>query len=202
MQGFIRRQIPVIGAAARDDGAGVRRDRDRRRPVAHARPLAGRALVRDPVRARPARLLHARRDIMGALVNRRITTVAAARRRRRDHRLNVFLLVRRSALPSCRPGSRRCERPSETSSPDAASPSVSLEVAERVDGVAVDAHLEVEVRPEAVAGAADVADHLALAHLLAAARRRSSSGGRRRSRGCRRGRSRRGCRSPLPSRSR
>ena len=37
-----------------------------------------------------------------------------------------------------------------------------LEVAERVHGLAVDAHLEVEVGAEAVAGAADVADHLAL----------------------------------------
>src|SRR5581483_12335931 len=43
-----------------------------------------------------------------------------------------------------------------------------LEVAERVDGAAVDPHLEMEVRPEAVPGAADVADRLALAHVLAA----------------------------------
>ena len=49
---------PADGAAARDDGPGVRRDRDRDRPVADARHLAGGAVVRDPVRARPARLLH------------------------------------------------------------------------------------------------------------------------------------------------
>src|SRR4026207_145789 len=36
-----------------------------------------------------------------------------------------------------------------------------LQVAERVDRRAVDPHFEVEVRPEAVAGAADVADRLA-----------------------------------------
>ena len=37
-----------------------------------------------------------------------------------------------------------------------------LEVAHRVDGRAVDAHLEVQVRPGGVAGAADGADHRAL----------------------------------------
>src|SRR5881227_4407587 len=40
--------------------------------------------------------------------------------------------------------------------------SLYLQVAERVDGRAVHAHLEVQVRPEAVARAADVADRLAL----------------------------------------
>ena len=37
-----------------------------------------------------------------------------------------------------------------------------LEVAHRIDGGAVDPDLEVEVVAEAVAGAADVADHVAL----------------------------------------
>src|SRR4051812_14192626 len=40
-----------------------------------------------------------------------------------------------------------------------------LEVAERIDRGAVDAHLEVEVRAEAVPGAADVADYLPLGDL-------------------------------------
>ena len=47
-------------------------------------------------------------------------------------------------------------------------PGTGLEVAERVDGRAVDPDLEVEMGPRAVPGAADVSDHLALAHLLAA----------------------------------
>src|SRR4051794_2578518 len=42
-----------------------------------------------------------------------------------------------------------------------------LEVAHRVDGHAVDARLEVDVRPEAVARAVRVADHLALRDALA-----------------------------------
>jgi hypothetical protein len=41
-----------------DDASRVRRHRPRRRRVADARHLAGRALVRHPVRADPARLLH------------------------------------------------------------------------------------------------------------------------------------------------
>ena len=85
MQGFVRRRIPICGAPARDDGAGVRRRRDRRRPVAHARDQPGRALVRDPVRAGAARDVHGRRDLMGALVNRRVTTAAAVGRRGGDH---------------------------------------------------------------------------------------------------------------------
>src|SRR5207248_4666918 len=43
-----------------------------------------------------------------------------------------------------------------------------LEIAQGVDGLAVDAHLEVEVRAGAVSRASDVADHVALVHLLAA----------------------------------
>src|SRR5215204_2817859 len=43
----------------------------------------------------------------------------------------------------------------------------SLQVAHRVDGRPVDARLEVQVVAEAVPGAADVADHLALAHARA-----------------------------------
>src|SRR5439155_4662751 len=45
------------------------------------------------------------------------------------------------------------------------------EVSQRIHGGSVDAHLEVEVRAEAMAGAADVADHLALRHMRAAADR-------------------------------
>ena len=47
---------PDRRAPARDDGAGVRRHRPRRRPVADARDQPGRALLRHPVRARAARL--------------------------------------------------------------------------------------------------------------------------------------------------
>src|SRR5919202_4575626 len=46
------------------------------------------------------------------------------------------------------------------------SPRPRLQIAERVDGVPVHAYLEVQVRPEAVPGAADVADHLSLRHGL------------------------------------
>src|SRR5689334_13428027 len=42
-----------------------------------------------------------------------------------------------------------------------------LEVAHRIDGRAVDTHFEVNVRPEAVTGAAGGADHLTLPHRLA-----------------------------------
>lgn len=42
-----------------------------------------------------------------------------------------------------------------------------LQVAHRIDGLPVDPDLEVHVRPEAVAGAAGRADHLALANVLA-----------------------------------
>src|SRR2546430_2633344 len=44
-----------------------------------------------------------------------------------------------------------------------------LQVAQRVHDGPVDAHLEVQVRAEAQAGAADVADDLALRHVLARA---------------------------------
>src|SRR5258705_12965421 len=43
-----------------------------------------------------------------------------------------------------------------------------LEVAERIDGRAVDPNFEMKVRAGAVTGAADVADHVALGDLLAA----------------------------------
>src|SRR5262245_14392021 len=42
-----------------------------------------------------------------------------------------------------------------------------LEVAEGIDGRAVDAHLEMEMRAEGVPGGADLAEHFALADLLA-----------------------------------
>ena len=49
---------PALGSAPRDDDPGVRRRRDRAQPVTDARDLSGRALVRDPVRADPPRLVH------------------------------------------------------------------------------------------------------------------------------------------------
>ena len=93
MQGFIRRQIPLWVRRAVTMAAGVRRDRDRRRPVAHARAQPGRALVRHPVRADPARHVHARARRDGRLVNRRVTTVAAVVVAALIIGLNVFLLV-------------------------------------------------------------------------------------------------------------
>ena len=51
MQGFIRRRIPLFAAPRADHAAGA--DRARARPAGHRQPgrLAGRAVVRDPVRA-------------------------------------------------------------------------------------------------------------------------------------------------------
>ena len=69
-------------------------------------------------------------------------------------------------------------------------PMALLEVAHRVDGRPVDAHLEVEVVPEAVAGAADRPDHLALLDARRRRRLRSRTGARSRSRSRRRA----GCR--------
>ena len=71
---------------------------------------------------------------------------------------------------------------------------VGLEVAHRIDGGAVDPDLEVEVVAEAAAGAADVADHVALAD-AARGDREARTGGRNRSRARRRGRCRCSCRS-------
>ena len=58
MQGFIHRQIPVTVRRLVTMVPAFVVIAPRARPVAHARPLAGRALVRDPVRADPARDLH------------------------------------------------------------------------------------------------------------------------------------------------
>ena len=58
MQGFIRRQIPVFLRRAITAAPALVGRGHRRRPDARARPQPGRALVRHPVRARPARPLH------------------------------------------------------------------------------------------------------------------------------------------------
>ena len=82
------------------------------------------------------------------------------RERVRGGRLRPQRQLRRQAaraLPARRPGPR-------------GSPSV--------DRRPVDAHLEVQVRAEAVAGVADVADHLALRDRCARSTSRSSTGGR------------------------
>ncbi len=52
MQGFIDRRIPLVRPPCDHDGAGAGRARAGRRRDRHARDLPGRALVRDPVRAR------------------------------------------------------------------------------------------------------------------------------------------------------
>ena len=113
---------------------------------------------------------------MGQLVNRRVTTVAACVVAAVIIALNVFLLAQtfglavaqtRTVSGAEREGRRRRSREGLRGLAFGLGPPklAALEVAERVDRVAVDADLEVEVRAGAVAGAADVADHLALAHL-------------------------------------
>ena len=98
--------------------------------------------------------------------------------------------------------SQRCRPPP----PGAAGPRSGIgslgQVAERIDRIAVQAHLEVQVRARAEAGAADVADRLALGDLLVTARRRCGTGGRTGSPGRCGGRSSRGCRSRTSSRTR
>ena len=61
MQGFVQRRIPLFVRTVRDDAAGVCRDRDpgrQRRHHADARPQPGVPLVRDSLRAHPARRVH------------------------------------------------------------------------------------------------------------------------------------------------
>ena len=164
---------------------------------------------------------------MGVLVNARVTIAAAVVVATLISVLNIVLLAQTSALDRRRghpPG-----RPDRSSSGDERAstqirrPLTDLPFAKykRQDvriGLrcpetgargsragrrrAVDPHLEVQVGPEAVARAADVADHLALRHLLRRRRRRSRTGGRTRSRSRRRGRSPSGCRSRSSSRAR
>ncbi len=56
MQGYINRSDPALPAAHHHDGAGADRARDPgHQPVQRAHHLAGRAFLRDPVRAHPAR---------------------------------------------------------------------------------------------------------------------------------------------------
>ena len=192
MQGFIRRQIPLAV----------------RRLVTMVPAFVVIAIGIDPSRTLvisqvvlsfgipfalvPLVIFTARRDIMGPLVNRRITTVAASAIAAVIVALNIFLLLQtvglvaqdRCALPGAAasrlsgddvvrispivPGSGLQNTMRWTVRRNTTRRDVLAEVAERVDRVAVDPHLEVEVRPEAVAGTADVTDHVALAHLLAA----------------------------------
>ena len=140
MQGFIRRQIPVTV----------------RRLVTMMPAFVVIAIGLDPSRTLvisqvvlsfgipfaliPLVYFTARRDIMGGLVNRTRSrrSPLSNRRRRLIVALNMFLLAQTFGV-------------------------VALQVADRVDGRAVDPDLEVQVRPGRVAGRADVADHLALA---------------------------------------
>ena len=86
MQGFIGRRIPLFVRRAITMVPALDRLADRRQPDAGAGAEPGRALVRDPVRADPAGAASAATGaLMGALVNRRSTTVAAVRRRDGDH---------------------------------------------------------------------------------------------------------------------
>jgi manganese transport protein len=56
--GTLAGQVVMQGFIKRDDAAGADRDRDRAESFPHAGAQPGRALVRDPVRADPARLVH------------------------------------------------------------------------------------------------------------------------------------------------
>ena len=86
MAGFIGLRIPLLVRRAVTMlpaliilAIGVSTDR-------RARAQPGRAVVRDPVRADPARLLTGRRDVMGAHVNGRVTAVSRRGARRRSRR--------------------------------------------------------------------------------------------------------------------
>ena len=137
MQGFIARTIPLVLRRAGHDGAGADRARDRRRTRRDALVLSQVVLSFGiPFALVPLVLLTRRRDIMGALVNRRLTTVVALARRGADHRAerlparpDVRRLSRlrfrrwrpRSPTPSSR-SSTRCPTTGPTSSSTCASP--------------------------------------------------------------------------------
>ena len=93
MQGFISRTIPLVAAPGGHDDAGADRARDRRRPVARARPQPGGAELRHPVRARAAGAAHAPARRHGRRSSTaRLTTVVAALVAALIIALNVFLL--------------------------------------------------------------------------------------------------------------
>ena len=99
MQGFIRRQIPIARPAARDDGAGVRRDRDRRSNPTRTLVISQVVLSFGiPFALMPLVWFTARRDVMGPLVNRRVTTVVASVVAAAIVGLNFFLLAQIAGL--------------------------------------------------------------------------------------------------------
>ena len=129
-----------------------------------------------PSHSIPLVMFTSKREIMGGLVNHRVTTIVATIVAALISGLNIFL-----ALPDILLGAHGEPplageaglAPARVEAPPAMSRQraglwgkhgfpCSLEVAERVDRRPVHAHFEVEVRPEAVAGTAHVADHLSL----------------------------------------
>ena len=115
MQGFIRRQIPIFARRAITAAPALIVALDRRRPDQGARSQPGRALVRHPVRAGPARAVHEQPAGDGRARQQPADHRGRLGDRGRDQRLNVFLLGRdlRSLelSPRARDGSRRGRRP-------------------------------------------------------------------------------------------
>ena len=86
MEGFLQRRIPLVLRRWHHPRAGPGRARRRRRPHPRARRLPGGAVLRHPLRPGAAGHVHPPPDIMGALVNRRVTTAAASVVAGGDHR--------------------------------------------------------------------------------------------------------------------
>ena len=99
MQGFIDRQIPVFVRRAGDDAAGVRRDRaiglDPSRTLVISQVVLSFGI---PFALIPLVWFTSRRDLMGALVNRKTTTAVAALVAALISALNVFLLAQTFGL--------------------------------------------------------------------------------------------------------
>ena len=98
MAGFVNLRISLFVRRGADDDPGARRARRRRQPDERARPEPGRALVRDPVRSRPAAAPDEtpRRD--GRPRQPAPTTVVAGAIAALISALNVFLLAQAIGL--------------------------------------------------------------------------------------------------------
>ena len=127
MQGFIAAHDPARAAPARHDGARAHRARHRRRTRPRAGHQPGRAVVRHPVRARPARAAHAPARHHGRARQPPRHDGRRVRRRRADHRAQRLpagtrpssASAARAAWPSPTPSRRsstRCPTTGPTSS--------------------------------------------------------------------------------------